>query len=440
MVANNPSCYFVGQHISKCISCKTLVQRVRNLLDELDEVKGNKIKEICRYCKQLNISGKCKRCEYIFNKFFTRNFKDYEDKQKRFVIWLYKVQRLLQTVLDGETICMYNYKNSSAKELENILLDLKKPLTMRQPEIDYFLPEYNKLASLDSLSASKNMLNELIEKIKTNSVLNDFSSNNTFNITATKSGVRCICKDFMNDKFKDGNFPKPQHEEPKSELVEAFTNKLGYNPYNTNRTLENKLKTMKENKKNPKVKSSVLKENISPKVKKAESTIVKPKINKSSKKSNSPKALKASTEPKTPKSSKQKRISEEMLIASIRENRKEKSERQQKKNNDGENIKPSKFREYSVLQLNTKQSDIDETSESVLECGDDSLFKPLEMIKSDKIVPFNSHYRNEKSVGIKTLLFNVAPVFPDSPLEGSMSLATSNTCLEEYKSKQSQVS
>ncbi|KAJ0184030.1 hypothetical protein K1T71_000453 [Dendrolimus kikuchii] len=423
---------FINEHCkytTKCIQCKTLVQQVRSLLNELAEIRVNQLPGVCCYCKRSNISGKCKRCEYIVNHFFSQKVKQHEDQQKRFALWLQKLKRLLQMVLEGESICMYMYNESSAKELENLLQELKKPLSLREPEIGLLLPEDDKLASLASLSENKKMLKEVIEKIKTDNVIKKFSSDESLNVCALISA--CMCKYVMDKKIEKRMALEQfsQKESLKVENEEVMVKKA---------VLGTDSEILKNNKrKKSGYKHLVNKENIPPKIKIIKSIPEKSKKKISSEKSKSPEELKPSAESKFPKITTAKRTSEEeMTITLIREREKDVKKEVNKKE---ETLKVPEFGELPILKFKVRQSNIEETSTSILECGDDDYLTPLEMIKGENIVPFDPHYRDLKPAVIQPLLFNVKPVCSDSLLREILPHITPKTSLGFGGSKYKQV-
>ncbi|CAH0577878.1 unnamed protein product [Chrysodeixis includens] len=151
---------------TKCTQCKTIIQRVRSLLDEIKAIRENDIIGVCEHCKQATHRKiPCKRCDFIVSKFIDLHRKKCSEREQRFKVWVCKVKHLLQALIDSDAVCQH--KEFKDTELERILRELKGPLSMRVPDENFF-PSLNldKLTSLKSLSQSKEMLEDLLFKIK----------------------------------------------------------------------------------------------------------------------------------------------------------------------------------------------------------------------------------------------------------------------------------
>ncbi|CAH1647460.1 unnamed protein product [Spodoptera littoralis] len=189
---------------SKCTHCKKIVHKVRHLLDEFKIINENEIIGICKRCRQ-SCKIKCPRCEYIKNKFVDTYKRHRKERQERFKDWLCKVNELLQSLIDGEGICHCGmYKDA---ELERLLQDLKEPLDVRQPDIDFFPNVDDELLSLQDLKDSKILLEELLSKMKPE------AEEHAAHLSVSK-GI-CICKDLKEkhlEEFIPGFVAKPLEE------------------------------------------------------------------------------------------------------------------------------------------------------------------------------------------------------------------------------------
>ncbi|KAH9644155.1 hypothetical protein HF086_018376, partial [Spodoptera exigua] len=172
---------------SRCTQCKIVVDKVRCLLNEIKTIKENETVGICNNCKR---SGKvtCAKCEYIVKKFVDNCERGRNERQERFKVWLSKVKYLLQSILTEEGNSPWSHYGAyKDAELERLLEDLKEPLNVRQPDIDVFPTLEDELSSMQVLSDSKILLEELLSKIKPK------TGEHTTDLPACKN--ICICKD-----------------------------------------------------------------------------------------------------------------------------------------------------------------------------------------------------------------------------------------------------
>lgn len=186
--------YFLGQYRTKCYKCKILVQRIRDLIDNIYTVKGDEIIGVCDHCKRSKEKIKCKRCEYIVNKFIKNEVKSYMDREYQYRVKLDKMRQILLSIMEGHIICKHNiYLDSESKtQLDNLLDNLNLTIPLRQPVIDNF-PEKNVYHEL-SLEKSQ-ILSKVISKLSIET-RNDV----TLESSSSDSDVMCICKYLMNRK------------------------------------------------------------------------------------------------------------------------------------------------------------------------------------------------------------------------------------------------
>lgn len=169
---------------TKCFTCKGIIRRVKSLLEEIRTIQKNEIYAICEHCKRTGV--KCKRCEYILDRYKTSKT---EERKELFKQWLSKVKQLLETISHGN-ICQYRtcQDTSDAAELDKLMVEINSPmLAQRQLEIGTFPP----MEFQENLAQSKDMLQELIQKLRDESYVRKTAAEE---LAESSDETACICK------------------------------------------------------------------------------------------------------------------------------------------------------------------------------------------------------------------------------------------------------
>ncbi|XP_063838101.1 titin-like [Ostrinia nubilalis] len=362
----------------RCYQCRDLVVRIRSLLDEIKAIKKNKAAGvICDFCERLTPSGKCKRCEFLADRYKISETIDNDARQQRFKIWLCKVKQFLYTILERETCKHKVYPQSPATdELTHLLHELKSPLTIHEPDIGYF----PSIDSLENITESKDILEQVLMRLKS-----DKKSEEFYNMQSS-----CICKYFADKKFEE--------KQPSEEEKEISTEKVVPRP------------TPQETKENVKVKKS--KESKEPPKKPKEKP---PKQEKAPppKEEKKPKEAKPKEEKKVAKAEPRKPSvdAEADLMAQLM--KKDTTRREVEKPAKAAPPPPiPKIKELPTPVRKIKEI-IETVSESIAECDIED-GEVTEMVKGNKIVPIEPR-KGLDTGSVQPLMFKVQPECPSLP-------------------------
>ncbi|XP_073956417.1 uncharacterized protein isoform X2 [Choristoneura fumiferana] len=409
----------LSNYKTKCITCKGIIKRVRTLLEEIKTIRKNEIYAICDHCKRTSV--KCKRCEYILGKYKESMT---EEREQLFRQWLSKVKQLLETICQGN-ICRYRLcqESSDAAELDKLMMELNSPmLSQRQLEIGAFPP----MEFQENLAQSKDMLQELIQKLKYESYTQRYSSDDNLLMPVADTG--CICKLLMDRKMEQRKVLEPlthQDAEP-PKLIKA--------PSKTD-LVEQKEAKFKEHRavEKDKPKSSTTERSVrekSTKARKGSSTTVRSETEKSTKArkdSSSEMTSVTDKENKPAKEKKPKKVlhsAESELMKKLVAQRAKNKEKAEKPPKETKTKLPS-FGELPKLRTLKRRELVEEFSDSILECDEEIIRSPSEMITGQKIVSFREHHELEKTESIQPLLFKVEADCPPSVVkQESLSITT----------------
>lgn len=390
------------------------------MLNEITDIKKNEVIGICEHCKRANPSGKCRRCEYIVNKFLCHKVEQYEDRQSRFKSWITKVNQLLHSILESENVCKHKlYEESSTLELEKLLQELKSPLEMRQPDITFFPTESGPFSSM---TQSKEMLEELLFKLKSESLRRRSSDDSLF-VTPSKIATSCVCKYFMGKNIEE----RPSIEVfPQETMAVKLKSDLEPRSDVSRESVSKTVALDKAQSKDQKVKDTPSKEKAKTKSSK-EKTPGKENVSPDEE---SEKTIKAGKTPK-PKLSPE----EQLMLKMMKERAKEKKKKEKA-------VKKEKAKQFakvdSLPQLQTREviEVVEAKSESVVECDhDDGL--PAMMIKGVKVVHFDPHYKDKTPDPRRPLLFTIIDNCPEPEVQKPPTVSTTTTTTTVDKMKKS---
>lgn len=132
-----------------------------------------------KYCQKCNASGhRLLVCD------------DERTKVKTFTEWLLKLKYLLTTLLQSHSICQHI--NSTDTDLERILNEIRTPICVRKPVIEYFPDIGEHQLFTQSISESKDLLDILLRRIEPES---DVTAEVFSDSDSTPSCMEsCICK------------------------------------------------------------------------------------------------------------------------------------------------------------------------------------------------------------------------------------------------------
>ncbi|KAI8431153.1 hypothetical protein MSG28_001198 [Choristoneura fumiferana] len=347
-----------------------------------------------------------------------------EEREQLFRQWLSKVKQLLETICQGN-ICRYRLcqESSDAAELDKLMMELNSPmLSQRQLEIGAFPP----MEFQENLAQSKDMLQELIQKLKYESYTQRYSSDDNLLMPVADTG--CICKLLMDRKMEQRKVLEPlthQDAEP-PKLIKA--------PSKTD-LVEQKEAKFKEHRavEKDKPKSSTTERSVrekSTKARKGSSTTVRSETEKSTKArkdSSSEMTSVTDKENKPAKEKKPKKVlhsAESELMKKLVAQRAKNKEKAEKPPKETKTKLPS-FGELPKLRTLKRRELVEEFSDSILECDEEIIRSPSEMITGQKIVSFREHHELEKTESIQPLLFKVEADCPPSVVkQESLSITT----------------
>ncbi|CAB3226233.1 unnamed protein product [Arctia plantaginis] len=184
------------QHKTKCNQCKKTIQDIRNLLDEFLATKEINASTTCKCCKRVLKSKYCQKCDAVGYKFLA--CQDERTKVKTFTEWLLKLKYLLTTLLQSHSICQH--MNSTDTDLERILNEIRSPICVRKPVIEYFPDIGEHQLFTQSISESKDLLDILLSRIEPESDETPISLSDNDSISSCRES--CICKLLKKEKPK----------------------------------------------------------------------------------------------------------------------------------------------------------------------------------------------------------------------------------------------
>ncbi|XP_052751431.1 uncharacterized protein LOC113517001 [Galleria mellonella] len=451
---------------TKCFHCKSLIQRVHGLLDKIKAIRKNEAIGVCDYCKQSNTLSKCKRCEYVVNKFLNNKVKQYEEKQERLKTWFYNVKLFLQSILEGKIICRHTIYQGSGEELKKLLQELKLLMSMRELNIGVF-PMTDNFITDQSLSENKDLIKDLLIKLNSEDIVKRYDSNDHLYTSLSNIESNCACKYLQREILKEEvsvtYLKNIDHDKKYSSLESVFTKKKSQEEGNIDVKTEKKIitkqsVTSKENDINYTKKKVVKKlpDYDHLKIKKANEKMLKEKsnegeiekkineklsvkekidYNKVQKKSNAKLIMKRKSDVgKVEKKGNKKlsikeksKLSIDLIQKIIRERQqmekmKEKDKIIEEKGKPTEAVKSPVNEEF--LNFKHNREEIGDTSESVIECRDgDPDLQLKEMIKGTEIVPLDHIYK--KCIrSKKPLLYKLGTTLLTSDIERVMSSST----------------
>ncbi|KAG6444628.1 hypothetical protein O3G_MSEX003480 [Manduca sexta] len=391
------------QYKTRCYRCRTIVQKVRNLLDEISAIRRNDVLGVCTYCKKVNPAGKCRRCEFIIEKFRNNKAKQNEDRQTKVNTWLSRVREFLESFLEEEKSCRHrSHRESSVTELQNLLEELKLPLTMREPDIELFTTADSQVV----ISQSKEMLEELLSKLK---LRGEESFMSGFHMSPSASQSTCVCKHLRDNKF----LVLPPLTETQ-EIVDTMPIQESDKDIKEGIKIGLSEKKSDERKRDFAGSKSRLKENV--KIAAKDGALLKKSTSKEKgKASKENKPPKEPKEPKEPKPRKKSLSPEEKLMLKMMKQREQQKKQTEKPAKKEKSMVLPKFEELPPLKVHEVVV-IEESSESILECRDQKAARPVEMVKGSKIVKFAPR-ANEDDLSVEPMLFKTQPVCPEPVTE-----------------------
>ncbi|XP_028035807.1 uncharacterized protein LOC114247139 [Bombyx mandarina] len=355
---------------TKCYHCKSLLQRVRSLLNEINEIKGDSVVGICKFCRKPNPQNKCKKCEYIVSEFKRNKDHEYADIETQTKTWLSKLKTLLESILKENVCCKHQMYDGSAIELQRLLKHLDDPSFIRNPQLGTFLHSALPLVSIDNISECK-VLKKVISKLNTQSFIKRYQSEDSLYVMPSNTNnARCVCKYFLNKEERtsvEALFKDDEHLSSTC-ILEKSESKHSLDIIN----------------------KSAHKENI------AERTPVKSL--KKKKKSNLKSKLQIEENQK-----KTGMDSEDIILLKMMKNREKVKNVKEKINKQPKMTQLPSFGKLPTIKVKEKQELVDLSSESSLKCGDFEPSKPKDMIQDTKIVPFSFAY--EKHNPFEPIIF-----------------------------------
>ncbi|XP_022125644.2 uncharacterized protein LOC111000497 [Pieris rapae] len=167
----------VSQYKTKCYQCQKVIQRVRDLLDNIDIIRKNEVLAICDHCKRSNLKFKCRRCEYMLERFISCRVHQTESLRDEYAAWRQTVKNTLMTIIDVQNTCPHRvcFVRNSDTELKKLINLLKVPSPRIQPRVDTF-PSRKIALPLPVDDETKNVLLEMINEISLDKVSNKESA------------------------------------------------------------------------------------------------------------------------------------------------------------------------------------------------------------------------------------------------------------------------
>ncbi|XP_059055110.1 uncharacterized protein LOC131849134 [Achroia grisella] len=416
------------QYKTKCLHCKTLIEKVHGLLDEIKAIRKKETIGVCEYCKQSNTLSKCKRCEFVVNKFLSNKVQQREERQERLRIWLYNVKLLLQFILEGKIICKQSFYHDpyTVDELKVLLQELKVPLSVREPQIDFF-PTTDDLMSCESLSENKDRIEELLLRLKYEGAKKHHNLDESLNSSSSNIEANCFWKEFIEKSLENKNaLPKS----PNLKVDKKWSTEKKYVLKQDEKMLindseKNKYKyVLKQDEKmvindSEKNKYPSLLPVDTKKMSESGEKVSKNKINSSKKKVNKEKSQDdmipnlVNEKEKFTKQEKPKH-SIDLIQKSIRERQKMKKlkNKEQRVTEKVMLVKLTKPPiDKKLLNFKHHREEIVDTSKSSLDCGNESQ-PPKEMIKGTSIVPLDNFWNKEYIDTKMPLLYKVKTTLP----------------------------
>ncbi|CAH2103612.1 unnamed protein product [Euphydryas editha] len=390
------------QYKTKCFKCKTLIQHIRGLIENLNTINKNEVLGICEYCKRLPKINKCKRCEYLINKFLNNETKQYLENKIRYNELISNFRQVLLSIMQGQIICKHNVYlgNESKIELQKLLKRLNSPTTLSQPNIDFLLDVLEKQKVQNNYLTTNHNLYDTIPEMPSK-YLNDFTLEDKFSLLETRSS--CICRYFVNNKEKDrSSFGKIQTDESLFNAKEEKRNEKNVaQKFNSSSENMSKLTPISITKTPLPQVSTKLKKTTNKKICSKDKYI---KSNVVIKNKNEKNKLNVSKENES-KQFFEPRI--DSIVKLMKHGQKVK-EKIKKYSQTKEIEERSKLLDLTIIENLKEQKEIlPEISESIVECKGETLSGVSEIIKGKKILPRSRHNTVGHSFKRLPLLFHV---------------------------------
>ncbi|CAK1554639.1 unnamed protein product [Leptosia nina] len=203
-----PWTFFVGQYKTKCYQCQKTIQRIRSLLDDVNIIRKNEVLAVCDHCKRSNFKNKCKRCEFLLERFISCSTEKQANLKDEYRSWWCSVKDTLLTILDVKKTCPHRvcFVQNSDIELKNLIDLLKSPSPTIRPCFDTF-PNKEVESSVPIDEDTKKVLLGVIDDLCLDNVP-CLSKGSSFSEAST-----CMCRYFDDRKKTD-----PQQMQPKMSL------------------------------------------------------------------------------------------------------------------------------------------------------------------------------------------------------------------------------
>ncbi|XP_064076342.1 uncharacterized protein LOC135194631 [Vanessa tameamea] len=152
------------QYKTKCFKCRALLQRIRDLIDNITVIHKNETLGICDYCKRSSSRNKCKRCEYYMQTFLSNETKRITRDSDSILECEGNKSSCVTEMVKGRTIVPFQKQKPEPV--------IKKIPLLFQIQHDFNLPTIDTNISLTSNDIPENALKSTDTKTKGKSIKN----------------------------------------------------------------------------------------------------------------------------------------------------------------------------------------------------------------------------------------------------------------------------